>query len=118
MSRYPALRERSSNSVAAVDSFNHLTDNLRELAAAANAMQGDNVTIGRHSSHGAVSTHLPAHVIKTVGPNGWEVIENAEQWGDLLRRRSLEVWADGIVNMIVELADVPVPSATGGKGQL
>jgi hypothetical protein len=60
---------------------------------------------------------LPRYVIKTIGPNGWETIMNAEQWGDLLSRRGFDVWTDGVLNMVVELVDVLVPMerAMGGK---
>lgn len=60
---------------------------------------------------------LPRHTIKTVGPNGWEIIGNEGQWCDLLARRGHEIWVDGTINLIVELVDVPVPTerAMGGK---
>jgi hypothetical protein len=142
--KYPSIREHvkaqntcSTSLLATINTINNssnLTDNLRELAAAANAMQSDNNIINGEGSAkknidmvttneggtlgdgGAIAadsladpetTLLPRHVIKTVGPNGWEVIEDAEQWSNLLMRRGLEVWADGVVNMIVELVDIP-----------
>jgi hypothetical protein len=123
------------------DSSDAVTDNLRELAAAANAMQGEHIVTATGSqgqkpldsktAHdappsasqpcgifqqnqltstsfaGTGTTALPRYTIKTVGPNGWEHIENVEQWNDLLLRRGHEVWADGVVNMVVELVDVP-----------
>lgn len=105
-SNYPAIRAHlaTHSSTAKTDT---LTDNLQELAAAANAMQGDNTdALAKKSAHEAAS--LPRHVIKTVGPNGWEYIADAEQWADLLARRGREVWADGVVNVVVELVDVQV----------
>jgi len=166
--RYPAIRERLvpqehryKGSPAATDTLNDFTNNLRELAAAANAMQNNDAGAGgemqgqkgtglptisetsaserpntdttqpiRQESDTAPqaqlasldltdpdATLLPRYVIKTIGLNGWEVIDNAEQWNDLLARRGHEVWADGVINMIVELVEIPVPmeSATGGK---
>jgi hypothetical protein len=80
-------------------------------------MQGDNAVAGMEpykekpidpKSVDPEPTSLPRYTIKTVGPSGWENIDNAEQWTDLLLRRSLEVWTDGVVNMIIELVDVPV----------
>ncbi|KAH3972333.1 hypothetical protein HBI13_004680 [Parastagonospora nodorum] len=105
---YPAIRARlamrQGSSTAKTDT---LTDNLQELAAAANAMQGDDTDpLAKEPTHEAAL--LPRHVIKTVGPTGWEYIADAEQWADLLARRSREVWADGVVNVVVELVDVGV----------
>jgi hypothetical protein len=149
--RYPEIRERimqhgerSLRGPTINDNLDNVTDNLRELAAAANAMQGENVIAGMESqkplnskttddahpstyqpldtvqqaqfnlSSVADSEHtsLPRYTIRTVGPNGWEHIENAEQWSGLLLRRGHEVWADGVVNMIVEMVDVPVGVGT------
>jgi hypothetical protein len=142
--------ERSLEEPISNDSSDAVTDNLRELAAAANAMQGEHVVTatdlqgkkpldfkiahdaspsasqpcgifhqnqpGSTSLAGTETTALPRYTIKTVGPSGWEHIENAEQWSDLLLRRGHEVWADGVVNMIVELVDVPARiEATRGK---
>jgi hypothetical protein len=103
----------STGSLATSHNTKKLTDDLRELAVAANAMQGENLTsngdeLAKKPSSLLDETTLPRHVVKTVGPSGWEHVENAEQWNDLLSRRSREVWADGIVNMIVELIDVHV----------
>jgi hypothetical protein len=153
--RYPEIRERilahhgsSPGGPTTSENPNVATDNLRELAAAANAMQGDNVVAGieshnekpidpksttevRTSQEASTSTSqntgvllqtqlgsvitvdseltfLPRYTVKTVGPSGWEYIESADQWTDMLLRRSQEVWADGVVNMIIEMAEVPV----------
>jgi hypothetical protein len=141
--------ERSLEGPTSSDGLDTVTDNLRELAAAANAMQGEHVAAT--ASHGQKPLHaktvndahppatqppgivqqnqlnsnsladiettsLPLYTIKTVGPSGWEHIENAEQWSDLLLRRGREVWADGVVNMIVELVDIPADmKATEGE---
>ena len=153
--RLPAIRERlaqqqqcHTGAPASMKTTNDLTNNLRELAAAANAIQSSDNGCGAESRvhkgltlpttsaintsstrtmHKEIttawhtqpapfdlldpdSTWLPRYVIKTVGHNGWEVIENAEQWDDLLSRRGREVWADGVINMVVELVDIPVPA--------
>jgi hypothetical protein len=114
---YSAVKKRavlqkhgSTSSLGTKDRSNNLTDNLRELAAAANAMQGDTAAPGVIKCPDETAL-LPRYVIKTVGLDGWEHVEDAEQWTNLLARRSREVWADGVVNMIVELVDVH----TGGK---
>jgi hypothetical protein len=104
------------------------TDNLRELAAAANAMQGDSSitgtdglvpnTTGTIDGTGPETDLLPRYIVKTVGSDGWETIENAEQWSTLLERIGHEVWADGVVNMIVELVDVSADSdRSSGQGK-
>jgi hypothetical protein len=152
--RYPEIPKRimahdasSPDGPTTSNNLNVITDNLRELAAAANAMQGDNAAgmdsndeklivsksanEAQTSQQASTSTPqipgtipqvqldsvtvacsepicLPRYTIKTVGPHGWEYIDNAEQWTDLLLRRSQEVWTDGVVNMIVEMVNVPV----------
>ncbi|KAH7405959.1 hypothetical protein DE146DRAFT_429372 [Phaeosphaeria sp. MPI-PUGE-AT-0046c] len=126
--RYPAIRDSVSvHGVAGPGTeMRDSTDNLRELAAAANAMQSDTVMTSveadnHHNgttpmrgslspSNDTTASRIPRYVIKTVGSNGWEVITNAQQWYDLLRRRSRDVWADGVVNLVVELVDVSVDS--------
>ncbi|KAF2823501.1 hypothetical protein CC86DRAFT_372447 [Ophiobolus disseminans] len=166
--RYPAIRERlvpqeyrHTGASATIDTLNDRRNNLRELAAAANAYQGHNTTSkGEASVHEGIvqptvtgpnaaertsdettqlackkpatapqaqlatldltdhdAALLPRYVIKTIGLNGWEFIENAEQWGDLLLRRGFDIWADGVINLIVELVEIPVSMerATGGK---
>jgi hypothetical protein len=145
--KYPAVRDcvvaqnHRSNSVPTTTAVpNNFTDNLRELAAAANAMQSDNVISSvetppkkpmstnnsgdpsilppLHDSIPASQppsspspTLLPRYVIKTIGPSGWEHIQDTEQWKDLLSRRSLEIWADGVVNIMVDLVDVSIRAA-------
>jgi hypothetical protein len=98
--RYPAVREHL------VPQAHHLhlpasvipTDNLRELAAAANAMQGDGVV--------ADGDLLPRYAVKTVGSGGWETVETGDEWDGMLERRGREVWADGVISVVVELVDV------------
>lgn len=104
------------------------TNNLRDMAAAANAIQGNDADgdgsphtgelqspsndaaltaqpspLASNQADPGPAARLPQHIIKTVGPTGWEVIENDEQWRDLLLRRAHEIWADGVVNVVVEL---------------
>jgi hypothetical protein len=117
--RYPAVKKRavlqkhdSTSSLGTKERSNNLTDNLRELAAAANAMQGDHAAPGI-TEYPDEAALLPRYVIKTVGLDGWEHVEDAEQWTNLLARRSREIWADGVVNMIVELVDVHTGCKSG-----
>jgi len=136
----PALRENlvqqensSKQSSPAQTKLQDHTNSLQTMAAAANAMQGDSAagsgratvpdTSKPQNNDDAMDldvARLPRYVMKTIGPNGWEVIENAEQWNDMLLRRGQEVWADGIVNMVVELVDIHVPleELIGGDRQL
>jgi hypothetical protein len=46
--------------------------------------------------------------VKTVGPDGWKIVGNAEDWYHVLTERAFAVWADGVCNVIVELQAVPV----------
>jgi hypothetical protein len=106
--RQLCVAQRSGSTAAPSSQPDNLTDNLRELAAAANAMQGDSAmtdTRAQKLSDPSYSS-LPRHVIKTVGPGGFETIDDALDWENLLLRRSREVWADGKLNMIVELVDL------------
>jgi hypothetical protein len=106
--KYPAVRNASPILTAS-----NPTNNLRELAAAANAMQNDTIMASTETSPSRVddsapTAALPRYAIKTVGTEGWDTIGNAQQWSDLLLRRSRDVWADGVVNLVVELIDVHV----------
>jgi hypothetical protein len=103
--RQHCVARRSGSASAPPPQPDNLTDNLRELAAAANAMQGDSTLTDSRAQKlsDASYSSLPRHVIKTVGSGGFETIDDALDWGDLLLRRSREVWADGKLNMIVEL---------------
>jgi hypothetical protein len=105
--RQLCVAQRSGSTTAPPPQPDKLKDNLRELAAAANAMQGDSAMTDTRAQKlsGASYSSLPRHVIKTVGSGGFETIDNALDWEDLLLRRSREVWADGKLNMIVELVD-------------
>ncbi|KAI4653711.1 hypothetical protein J4E93_001478 [Alternaria ventricosa] len=114
------------------------TDNLRGLAAAANALQTEHALHGISSPinglpqsseddnasilptpTSAVSTRpvfpvdshaetksLPRHAIKSIGPQGWRDIRNADDWYSVLREKAFAVWADGVCNVLVELVDV------------
>ncbi|KAF1913787.1 hypothetical protein BDU57DRAFT_502602 [Ampelomyces quisqualis] len=86
----------------------NLTETLRELAAAAaNAMQAENMHVAAHPSEkkSADTTRLPRYLVKTVGPTGWVYIDDAAQWEKVRAQSSVEVWADGVVNVVVELVD-------------
>ncbi|KAL5115944.1 hypothetical protein ACEQ8H_006166 [Pleosporales sp. CAS-2024a] len=123
--RYPALQDRFLQLQTTADHHHHHSDdNLRELAAAANAMQDAGSGPSSSSSSSSSSKLLaldcsssspppppgeetlppPRHcVVKSVGSEGWVKIESAKQWSELLSQRSREVWADGVVNIVVEL---------------
>ncbi|KAF3045654.1 hypothetical protein E8E12_011013 [Didymella heteroderae] len=73
------------------------TDNLRGLAAAANALQPDKDDQHLRSSMGT------KHTVKTIGSNGWQIIDSAQTWYHVLTERAFEMWADGVCNIIVEL---------------
>jgi hypothetical protein len=48
---------------------------------------------------------LPRYAIKSVGPQGWRDIRNADDWYSVLREKAFAVWADGVCNVLVELVD-------------
>ncbi|EUC29514.1 hypothetical protein COCCADRAFT_40101 [Bipolaris zeicola 26-R-13] len=118
-------------------------NNLRGLAAAANALQTEDVPQGpvaiskctgmppaddvsdvlpppasaaalrptMDKCNNSGSRLLSRCVIKSIGPDGWRHIRNADDWYSVLREKAFAVWADGICNVVVELVD---PSAVGG----
>ena len=91
------------------------TESLRDLAAAANALQPDkDKDKDEQQSQASTSTPLPTssvrYTVKTIGPSGWHVIDSAEQWYHILTERAFALWADGVCNVIVEL--------NGAQGQL
>jgi hypothetical protein len=59
------------------------------------------------------SESLARCTMKTIGPDGWEVIGNAEDWYHVLTERAFAVWADGVCNIIVELQDASAGSVLG-----
>jgi hypothetical protein len=117
------------------------SDNLRGLAAAANALQSGDAhhgpgiipaeTIAHFSSsehtisvpptpisavdntpmfdmhHESGAELLPRYIVKSIGPEGWREIRNADDWYSVLREKAFAVWADGVCNVLVELVDVP-----------
>jgi hypothetical protein len=114
------------------------TDNLRGLAAAANALQTEHAQHGassataliaqsfsadgtpsvlptqtsavNHHSVFPIDSHsetksLPRYAIKSIGPQGWRDVRNADDWYSVLREKAFAVWADGVCNVLVELVD-------------
>lgn len=49
---------------------------------------------------------LPEYIIKTIGPLGWQIIRNEQDWYNVLREKAFAVWADGVCNVLVELCNV------------
>jgi hypothetical protein len=60
-----------------------------------------------HADHDVETQLLPRYVIKSIGPEGWREIRNADDWYSVLREKAFAVWADGVCNVLVELIDVP-----------
>ncbi|KAF1365920.1 hypothetical protein EJ07DRAFT_150395 [Lizonia empirigonia] len=77
------------------------TENLRGLAAAANALQPDKDDQTRPCT--PTQGASPQYTVKTIGPTGWQVIDSAESWYHVLTERAFATWADGVCNIIVEL---------------
>jgi hypothetical protein len=131
---YPEIRAR-----AVPQQKDAGTDNLRGLAAAANALQTEHtqhgpspiISTAHHSfledTSGVPPTPvsavnktptfnmgqghdvelLPRYIVKSIGPEGWREIRNADDWYSVLREKAFAVWADGVCNVLVELVDVP-----------
>ncbi|KZM19792.1 uncharacterized protein EKO05_0004082 [Ascochyta rabiei] len=96
--RHPSLKiPRSTCAATEVGD----SENLRGLAAAANALQPDKDDQLRPPT----PTHdvSPRYTVKTIGPMGWQVVDNAETWYHVLTERAFAAWADGVCNFIVEL---------------
>ncbi|KAH6620448.1 hypothetical protein C7974DRAFT_234301 [Boeremia exigua] len=97
---HPSIKPPSS-SVDTAPAGTRETENLRGLAAAANALQPDR---DDQQSQPALSASTSArYTVKTVGPTGWQVIDSAEGWYHVLTERAFATWADGVCNIIVEL---------------
>ncbi|USP82737.1 hypothetical protein yc1106_10011 [Curvularia clavata] len=110
------------------------SNNLRGLAAAANALQTEHVpqvsiamsrstsgatasevplveevsptsasAVPLHSTSDADKRLLSCCVIKSLGPEGWRQICNADDWYSVLREKAFAVWADGVCNVLVEM---------------
>jgi hypothetical protein len=81
-------------------------ENLRGIAVAANALQRDDTpaaTTALTPVEANKARLLPPHVIKTVGPDGWVIIKDSLQWCKLLLRNANAVWADKVINVVIEL---------------
>lgn len=78
------------------------SENLRGLAAAANALQPDKDDQQLPSAVSPSRTD-PTYIVKTVGPTGWKVIDSAEDWYHVLTERAFATWADGVCNILVEV---------------
>lgn len=98
--RHPSFTAPRTTSIAAVSGE---TENLRGLAAAANALQPQ--TDKEEQARPCTPTRAasPQYVVKTIGPTGWQVIDSAETWYHVLTERAFATWADGVCNIIVEL---------------
>ncbi|KAF9698866.1 hypothetical protein EKO04_003187 [Ascochyta lentis] len=87
------------------------SENLRGLAAAANALQPDK---DDQQPRLPTPTH-PHFTVKTIGPLGWQVVDNAETWYHVLTERAFATWADGVCNFIVELGGTAQVQSPAGK---
>jgi hypothetical protein len=59
------------------------------------------------------SEPLTRCTMKTIGPDGWKMIGNAEDWYHILNERAFAVWADGVCNVVVELQEAGAGSVAG-----
>lgn len=87
-------------------------------ATAAEVAVVEDMSAGLPTPHPTVEKHSDADtrllsccVIKSLGPEGWRQICNADDWCSVLREKAFAVWADGICNVLVEM--VKPPTADG-----
>jgi hypothetical protein len=101
------------------------TDNLRGLAVAANALHSPTIDpVTSHNGHTtppdvpiapkSAEPKSAQYTVKTIGPTGWQVIDNAETWYHVLTERAFATWADGVCNIIVELHKAKTGTGKGG----
>ena len=125
--RYPSLKIPKTPRNPIENDNDNDNENLRGLAAAANALQPD-------KNDPKPQPYIPTYsansryTIKTVGPTGWQPIDNAETWYHILTERAFATWADGVCNIIVELGNAQlqggtkrtdgVPQGTGSEAQV
>jgi hypothetical protein len=90
------------------------TESLRDLAAAANALQSDK---DKDEQQPQSEPSLPTssvtsmrYTVKTIGPTGWQLIDSAEEWYHVLTERAFATWADGVCNIVVELGNTQQPT--------
>lgn len=91
-------------------------ENLRGLAAAANALQPDK-NDQKHQPCIPTCNASSRYTIKTIGPAGWQTIDNAETWYHILTERAFATWADGVCNIIIELSTAQPQGLSKGAGE-
>lgn len=104
---YPAVKPSASNGiVAGPGETEEKTQSLRGLAAAANALHDSDEQLPASNTSVSVTGAGAAarYAVKTIGPTGWTVIDSAESWYHVLTERAFAVWADGVCNIVVEMA--------------
>ncbi|KAF2632754.1 hypothetical protein BU25DRAFT_406062 [Macroventuria anomochaeta] len=105
---HPSVKTPQDNSTSETTSADaRSSESLVGLAAAANALQPDKDEQQPQSAMG-VEASGAKYTVKTVGTNGWQVIDSAESWYHVLTERAFATWADGVCNVIVELGGAHV----------
>lgn len=97
---HPTFTAPQSNSKSKIRAD---TEDLRGLAAAANALQPQTDKDEQLRPSTPTRGASPQYTVKTIGPMGWQVIDSAETWYHVLTERAFATWADGVCNVIVEL---------------
>lgn len=55
----------------------------------------------------------PRYTIKSIGPDGWREIAGEDDWYNMLREKAFAIWADGVCNVLVEVARQPMDRNNG-----
>ncbi|KAJ4989839.1 hypothetical protein SVAN01_04676 [Stagonosporopsis vannaccii] len=98
------------------------TESLRGLAAAANALHDGDEQLSTSNTSAFVSSSGTAvdgaanYTVKTIGSNGWTVIDSAESWYHVLTERAFAIWADGVCNILVEMGAGSVMAGARREG--
>ena len=115
--RHPSLKNPKTARKSMGEGNQNENENLRGLAAAANALQPD-------KNDQQPQLYIPTYnassryTIKTISPTGWQAIDNAKTWYHILTERAFATWADGVCNIIVELSSSQLQGATKRAGRV
>lgn len=105
-SELPSTQDPASSSPASTSNPKGL-GTCQGLASDPSINISHNDTAMENGDEDTLNDSFPRHIIKTIGPNGWSIIETEQDWYNVLRERAFAVWADGVCNVLVELATIP-----------
>lgn len=56
--------------------------------------------------------------IKTLASDGWRIIDNEQDWYNVLREKAFAVWADGVCNVLVDLVSPSIHESMQDQSDL